>query len=368
MKPLLPLQIGKYTTPYPLIQGGMAVGVSGANLAGAVANSGCIGVISSFGLGLNSPEFIDPQTKRKRGKFFAANRLALIHELQKARAISPHGIIGVNILVAMRDYADLARTATEHGANLIITGGGLPLDLPAHTASHPDVALVPTVSTVMAAQTLCEHWQQHYDRRPDAFIVACPKTSGGHIPAKDEGMGDPPCSLEWLIPDLADYLKTTIPQPIPIIAAGGIWNRTDIDAMLGLGANGVQIGTRFILTHECDADLRYKAFHLQATPADTMLLPSPVGVPGRALRNSFAQRVTSRSLQLDQHCIANCLKECRYRDRKETYCILQALHCAAQGDIENGLIFSGTHPGRAKTILPVADLIAELTQTCSGIV
>ncbi|KGF72215.1 2-nitropropane dioxygenase [Neosynechococcus sphagnicola sy1] len=376
MKLLSPLRIGQHVARHPILQGGMAVRVSGAKLAGAVANAGGIGVISTLGLGLTSPHLEPQGSPSKKGRFFEANRLALIEELHQARAISPNGVIGVNVLVAMRDYPVLARTAAEQGANLILVGAGLPLDLPEYTADYPNVALVPLVSTVATARKICEHWQRQYGRLPDGLVANCPETVGGHVGVQSEALMND-CSLKQLIPDLVNYLHDEVELPIPVIAAGGVWNRMDIDKMLAFGASGVQIGTRFILTHECDADPRYKEFHLQAQPADVVIVPSPVGVPARGLRNSFTDQAiaaSSRSTSLapltttavlsrfsKDRCIANCLHTCLYRDQQETYCLIQSLHRAAGGDVENGLVFSGTHTGQADRILTVSELMAELT-------
>lgn len=352
---LPPLKIRHHTARYPIIQGAMAVRVSGANLAGAVANAGGVGVISSLGLGLNSPYFnIQP----RRGSFLLANQLALIDELQKARAISPNGMIGVNVLIATKDYPVIVRTAVENEANLIITAAGLPLDLPSYTANHPEVALVPMVCGLEAVQTICQTWQEKYDRLPDAFIVENSKAAGGHIGTTCE---DSDSQIESLIPQIQSYLRHQLKINIPLIAAGGIWDRSDIDRMLALGASGVQVGTRFITTEECDADRRYKEFHLHANPADVMIVPSPVGKPARALRNAFAEKVMIASPDLKRQCIANCLESCLYRDSRKSYCILQALADAACGDVENGLVFSGANVGRAERILSVAEVMAELT-------
>jgi nitronate monooxygenase len=246
---------------------------------------------------------------------------------------------------------------------MLIVGAGLPLDLPEYTANYPDVALVPIISGVPAARTICQQWEREYNRFPDAFIVGCPRTSGGHVGIKNFTAGDLACSLEWLIPDLAEYLQSEFGLSIPIIGSGGVWNRADIDTMLEFGASGVQIGTRFILTDECDADPRYKEFHLHASPEDVVIVPSPVGVPGRALRNDFTEKAIAQSCHPAQRCIANCLNVCEYRDRKETYCLIQALNRAARGDVETGLVFSGARTDVPERILPVADLVAELTST-----
>jgi nitronate monooxygenase len=355
LRSLPPLRLGQHTVRYPVVQGAMAVRVSGANLAGAVANAGGVGVISSLGLGLTSPYF---SGQAKRGNFFIANQLALIDELQTARAISPHGVIGVNILVATRDYAVLAETAAANGANLIITAAGLPLTLPTYTQDYPNVALVPMVCGLEAVQTICQTWQQQYNRLPDAFIVENSKLAGGHIGTTCETFDS---RIEGLLPQIQQYLQHQLQVDIPLIAAGGIWDRADVDRMLALGASGVQVGTRFITTKECDADRHYKELHLNAQPEDVVIVPSPVGKPARALRNPFAEKAIAASPDLERRCVANCLANCLCRDKHEAYCILQALANAGRGNLENGLVFSGANVGRATQILPVADVMAELT-------
>ncbi|BAY12035.1 2-nitropropane dioxygenase, NPD [Calothrix sp. NIES-2098] len=354
---LPPLRIGKHIARYPIVQGAMAVRVSGANLAGAVANAGGVGVIASLGLGLHSPYF-EP---RKRGSFFTANRLALIDELAKARSISPEGAIAVNILVATKDYPELAQTAAAHGANIIITGAGLPLSLPEYTAEYPDVALVPSVSNVEAAQLICQTWKMRYNRLPDALIIENCQMVGGHF-SQCEQISLPGFTIETVISQLREYLEQKLSVTIPLIVTGGIWDRTDINRMLLMGANGVQIGTRFITTEECDADRRYKEFHLHARPQDIMTVPSPVGKPSRALSNDFAQQAIAGSSTIERRCIANCLESCLCRDSGKTYCLLQALGKAAQGDVENGLIFSGANVRYTERIMTIAELMAELTQ------
>lgn len=354
-EPLPSLKIRHHTAHYPIIQGAMAVRVSGANLAGAVANAGGVGVISSLGLGLNSPYF---NVQPRRSNFLLANQLALIDELQQARAVSPSGIIGVNVLIATKDYPIIVQTAVENGANLIITAAGLPLNLPDYTANHPEVALVPLVCGLDAVQIICQTWQEKYDRLPDAFIVENYQAVGGHIGSTCESSNN---EIECLIPQIQNYLQNQLKVSIPLIAAGGIWDRADVDRMLALGASGVQVGTRFITTEECDANRRYKEFHLHASPTDIIVVPSPVGKPARALRNAFAEKVTTSTPGLKQRCIANCLESCLYRDSRKSYCILQALANAACGDVENGLVFSGANVGRAERILSVAEVMAELT-------
>ncbi len=344
----------------------MGIRISGAHLAAAVANAGGIGVISAVGLGLNSPYFdiTESRVGKRKEQFFEANRLALIDEIRTARRLSPGGILGINAMVAAHDYKTLVRTAVEQGINLIISGAGLPTQLPEFTADHPEVALIPIISSTRAARIICHKWERQYNRLPDAFVVENPNSAGGHLGAKLEELGDATLDAEQVIPELVAYLKEEVGQPIPVIAAGGIWDRQDIDRVLALGASGVQIGTRFITTNECDADIRYKEFHLHAKPEDVVIVPSPVGMPGRALRNAFAEKAIAHSPDLEKRCLASCLHTCKCRDEQQLYCIVQALDKAARGDIENGLIFAGSNAGQAVSIVPVADLMAELVGNC----
>jgi nitronate monooxygenase len=363
MQTLPSLTIGHHTAPHPIVQGGMGIRVSGAGLAAAVANAGGIGVISAVGLGMHSPYFDikEKNPKTRQTRFFEANRLALIDELRQARALSPEGLLGVNLMVAARDYETLVQTAVDHGVDLIFSGAGLPLTLPGLTAHRPEVALVPIISSLRAAQVICKKWQRQYNRLPDAFVVENPLAAGGHLGAKAEELDDPAIGPEVVIPALVSYLAETFEQPIPVIAAGGVCDRTTLLQALSLGASGVQIGTRFIPTDECDADLRYKEFHLNADPADIVLVPSPVGLPGRALRNAFVDRVNAGELPgAKDQCFANCLQVCKFRDRRETYCILRALDRACRGDVENGLVFAGSSVGGSRRLQPVAEVMAEL--------
>lgn len=355
--PLPSLRIGKHTAQAPIIQGGMGVRISGANLAAAVAQAGGVGIVSAVALGLNSPYF---HTRHRTYSFAEANRLALIDELRKARMLSPTGILGINCMVVAKDYPIQVRTAAEQGINLVIAGAGLPMNLPEYTQDYPDVALVPIVSTTRAAKLICRKWERHYGRLPDAFVVENPNTAGGHLGAKSTELGNPVFNAEQVVPELVDYLQHNVGEAIPVIAAGGVWDRADIDRMLALGASGVQMATRFITTTECDADIAYKQFHLHACPEDVVIVPSPVGMPGRALRNAFVEKAIAGSDDLEKRCIANCLQVCGCRDGQGTYCILQALDKASRGDIENGLIFAGSNAGRADRMLSVAELMAEL--------
>jgi len=355
------LQIGEKVAQYPIIQGGMGVRISGPKLAAAVANAGGVGIISSVGLGLNALQSEDgaPSGKSLSDRYGEATRSALITAIQQARALSPTGLIGINTMVADRHHEALVQAIATQPIDLIVAGAGLPLNLPRLVQRSPHIALVPIVSSVRAAHVICRKWSQQHQRLPDGFIVEDPRSAGGHLGAKLEEIEDAAVSVEQVVPQLVDYIREQLQATIPVIAAGGVWDRADIDRMLALGASGVQMGTRFITTDECDAHDRYKTYHAQARAADVTLVPSPVGLPGRALRNPFIDNVLANGPQVRTQCV-NCLVRCKYRDQRETYCILHALNRAANGDIENGLIFAGSNAGRSDRLRPVADLMAEL--------
>jgi nitronate monooxygenase len=350
---LPPLRIGRHVAHLPIIQGGMGIRISASRLASAVAKEGGVGVIASVALGLNSPYY------HKKKDYFAANKLALRDELEMARKAAPDGIIGVNCMVAITDHEAMARTAAENGADVIISGAGLPLNLPAYTKDHPDCALVPIVSTAKAARLMCRRWEHAHGRLPDGFVVENPNTAGGHLGARRQELGNPEYDLEKVIPEIVAYLKGE-GYDIPVLAAGGIWNRDDIDRIMAKGAAGVQMATRFICTHECDADDNFKAQYLDRTPADVVIVDSPAGLPGRAVATEFVHRVEEHTGDFHTQCFANCLRKCLCRDDKETFCIAHALDRAQRGDTHDGLFFTGTNLARSKAIVPVRDVLTEL--------
>ena len=350
------LKIGKYQPRYPLIQGGMGVGISGSRLAGNVAKEGAVGTIASVGLAHNSPLF-----KTKAAKYFDANQIAIKETLAEAREISgPDGIIAVNCMVALTDYDAEVRAAAEGGANIIISGAGLPLRLPEYTKDFPDVALVPIVSSAKAASLITRRWEKQYDRQPDAFVVEEPGSAGGHLGAMTmEQVYDPALSLEIAVPDVVKFVAEHMKSDIAVIAAGGIWDRADLERVFALGAKGVQMGTRFACTEEGDASDRFKQAYIDATPEDVVLIHSPAGLPGRAIKNPFVAKYLEGHAE-SCPCFANCLTHCRYRKTRETFCIAMALVEAFNGNWEKGLFFCGSNVYRADKIEKVADIIAEL--------
>ena len=345
------LTIGKKKIRIPVIQGGMGIGVSRSGLAGAVAKNGGVGVIASVALGLISPYF------KKKSDYYEANKLALRDEVKKAREIAGSGIIGVNCMVAISDYEDMVRVSVENGADLIISGAGLPTSLPALAAGYPDVALVPIVSSVKAAQVLIKKWERSYSRIPDAIIYEHPRYAGGHLGASHQELEHPKYDFSRVIPDLVEAMKPH--GNIPIIAAGGIWSVDDIKRVMALGASGVQMASRFVCTYECDAAIQFKELYLSSGDEDLTIVHSPVGLPGRAIKTAFLK---SGKKAKGKGCMANCLKVCAKRDTGEDFCIALALKKAVTGDLKNGLFFAGTNAARSNKMVSVAELMEELAE------
>lgn len=346
------LTIGRHSVPYPVIQGGMGVRISGHRLAGHVALNGGIGIIAAAGLALGSEAY--------DGKnFFSADSRALIDELRKAYEIAPDGIIGVNCMVAVKNYDDMVRAACEGGAKVIISGAGLPMNLPGLTADYPEVALVPIVSSVKAAELIARKWHKVYKRLPDAVVVEDPDTAGGHLGEKMENIGSGDYDQYATVRGVKTYFRETWNLQIPIIAAGGIWDRRDLQHALANGADGVQMGTRFVVTEECDADEAFKKAYLDCTKDDIGLIMSPAGLPGRAIKKNIGQ-VRQRDVDLDVYCPSGCLKKCAYKSDRERFCIVHALERARVGDIDTGLVFCGTNAWKADRITTVKEVFEDL--------
>ncbi|MFH0936804.1 MAG: nitronate monooxygenase family protein [Candidatus Daviesbacteria bacterium] len=350
------LKFGQYEINVPIFQGGMSVDISGTKLALAVSKCGGAGTIGGVGRCFVSEKY---QTLG----IYEADRLALRDELQKAKDIDPHGIYGVNILVAVTDYNNLVQTAVDNGAKFIVSGAGLPKELPNLTANHPEIALIPIVSSVQGVRIMIRLWQR-YKRIPDAIIIEEPATAGGHLGVTSkQNIDDPDLKLEFVIPEARKYLEAQNLE-IPLIAAGGIWDRADINRMLKLGASGVQMATRFVTTPECDAPPEFKQKYLDAKKEDIIIIQSPVGIPGRAIKTNFLEQVEKGEIQ--DVCQADCLKSCVCRDSRdsgEKYCIIQALANARKGKVEEGIVFAGSNAWRSKEqgIIPVSKIFEELT-------
>ncbi len=354
-----PLRIGKYEIQYPIIQGGMGVGISWENLAGSVSKNGGLGVVSSVGTGYRHPNYVRLKDGRPVGSKYIHSKEALTRIIRDAKDIAggEKAVIGVNILCAITDYGRVVKDSIEAGANIIISGAGLPLRLPEY-ASNSDAALVPIVSSARALRVICKHWKKKYNRLPDAVVVEGPK-SGGHQGIPYEDCLKPEYQLENLVPEVIEERDKW--GDFPVIAAGGIWDKKDIEYYLNLGASGVQMGTRFVGTYECDAADEFKKVILNAKKEDIQLLKSPVGYPARGVITKLLKDI-EKGTAPEVKCVSNCVVPCNHGEeaKKVGYCIADRLGDAYLGRYETGLFFSGSNGYRIKRLVHVKDLMKEL--------
>jgi nitronate monooxygenase len=355
VKGLKSLKIGDLTAKLPIIQGGMGIGISLSKLSSAVANEGGIGIIATAGIGMNEPDFYT--------NYLEANIRGLRSEIRKARELTK-GILGVNIMVALTNFADLVKTAIEEKIDIIFSGAGLPLNLPQYITEGIKTKIVPIVSSARAATIIAKKWTEKYNYLPDAIVVEGPK-AGGHLGFKAEMINDPDHALEKLIPEVVEAVRPFEEQygkPIPVIAAGGIYTGADIYKFFQLGASGVQMATRFVTTYECDASDKFKQTYVDSSKEDMVIIKSPVGLPGRAIRNTFLDEV-SQGKKKPFKCLYHCLKTCELE--KSPYCITLALINAKKGNLSHGFAFAGENAYRAKEIISVKELVEKLKEEYS---
>lgn len=346
------LRIGNLTARLPIIQGGMGVGISLSGLASAVANEGGVGVIAAAGLGMLDYDFST--------KFLEANIIRLKSEIRKARE-KTKGIIGVNIMVALSNYAEFVKAAIEEGIDIIFSGAGLPLNLPQYLEGKYVTKLVPIVSSARAANIICRKWLDKYNYLPDAIVVEGPK-AGGHLGFKENQIFDAEYSLEKIVPQVVEEIKAfeeKSGRQIPVIAAGGIYSGEDIYNIMRLGASGVQMATRFVTTEECDASIDFKNAYINAKKEDLTIIKSPVGMPGRAIRNTFTED-TASGANKPYKCPYHCIITCDYKN--SPYCIALALTNAQKGNLEHGFAFAGVNAYRADKIVSVKELMRTLQE------
>jgi nitronate monooxygenase len=346
------LKIGNLEANLPIIQGGMGVGISLSGLASAVANEGGIGVIAATGIGMLEPDFNE--------HFKEANARSLTREIKKARKMTG-GIIGINIMVACSDYEDLLEIAIKQGADMVFLGAGLPLKIPDILLNDElkKVKLVPIVSSARAAKLIFEYWDRKFGRVPDSIVVEGP-LAGGHLGYKKENIDDPGFALEKVLPEVILVIKPFELKyniSIPVIAAGGIYTGADIHKFIRLGAQGIQMATRFVATNECDASREFKETYLNCKKEDLTIIDSPVGLPGRAIRNNFIKEI-SEGMKKPFKCNWKCLKTCDVKS--SPYCIGAALTNAKRGLLEKGFAFAGANAYRIDKIISVKELIRQL--------
>lgn len=354
------LKIGKYIIEKPIVQGGMGVGISWDQLAGNVSKEGGLGVISAVGTGYYEDKAYAKKLVSDRplseSNFYSPEGLHKI--VANARKICGDKPLAANILYAMNDYGRVVKDACEAGINIIITGAGLPTNMPEFTEGFPDVALVPIVSSPKALKIICKRWQKRYNRLPDAVVVEGPK-SGGHQGFTYEQCKLPENQLENIVGPVVEEASTW--GNIPVIAAGGVWDKKDIEEMLSLGASGVQMGTRFIGTHECDAHINFKNILINAKKEDIKLMGSPVGYPAQGVVTNLTHLVEKREGPAIR-CISNCVAPCNRGEEAKAvgFCIADRLSDAFLGNTETGLFFSGTNGYKLDEIISVKELINKL--------
>ncbi len=355
------LKFGDNIAKLPIIQGGMGVGISLSGLASAVANEGGVGVIAAAMIGMGEPDVGKNPDE--------ANMRALRNEIRKARERMTQGLLGVNIMVALTNFADMVKTSIREGADVIFSGAGLPLDLPKYLreefpgelADKAKTRLVPIVSSGRAAAVLCRKWLSKYDYLPDGFVVEGPK-AGGHLGFRPEELDQPQFQLEHILPEVVEAVKpfeAETGRRIPVIAAGGVYTGADIAKYLEMGASGVQMGTRFVATHECDADQAFKQAFVNARREDITVIKSPVGMPGRAIFNEFLLAVRE-GRKKPFKCPFHCIKSCDFTTTP--YCISQALVSAKKGILKHGFAFCGENAWRVDRIMSVKELMGSLKQ------
>lgn len=347
-----PLQVGDKTATIPIIQGGMGIGVSLSKLAAAVANAGGIGVMAGVQIGFEESDFFTNSNE--------ANVRGLRKHIRKAKELSPEGILGVNIMVAVQNYKEMVQAAVEEKINLIISGAGLPSELPA-LVKGSDTKIAPIVSSGKAAALIAKMWDRKYQVLPDLVIVEGPD-AGGHLGFTEEQLkADEKPKLETMVQEVVTALKQyeeKYQKRIPVIAAGGIFNGEDIAKYLKIGAAGVQMATRFVTTHECDADEAFKQAYVSSTEETIGLVKSPVGMPGRAIINEFVEKMKAGNIPVTR--CTNCLKPCN--PATTPYCITEALMNSVTGSVKEGLIFAGKNAYRVSEIVSVRDLMESLVK------
>ena len=270
-------------------------------------------------------------------------------------------MIGVNVMVALSNFTDLVKTAIAEKADIIFAGAGMPLNLPSFLEKDSVTKLVPIVSSGRAAKLICEKWQSIYNYLPDALVVEGPK-AGGHLGFKNEQINDEHYKLENILPEVlveVREIEAKYEKKIPVIVAGGIYSGDDIRNFMEMGADGVQMGTRFVTTTECDASDVFKQTYINAHEEDIEIIKSPVGMPGRAIFSNFIQKIKEGAKQ-PKVCPFHCIKTCDIS--KSPYCIITALYNAFKGNMENGYAFAGANAFKATRIMSVKETFHSLLE------
>lgn len=348
------LKIGNLEAKLPIIQGGMGVAISLSGLASAVANAGGIGVISAVAIGMTEPDYMK--------NYREANKRALRKEIQKARSLT-NGILGVNIMVAVTDYEELLTVALEEKIDVVILGAGLPLKMPKYVTDRGfeniSTKFIPKVSSAKAAKVIFSFWAKNFNYIPDAVVVEGPM-AGGHLGFKKEDLTQELVPLSDLIEETVheiSFFEKEFNKEVPVIAGGGVYTGEDMYKIMKHGAKGVKMGSRFVTTHECDASIKFKETYLNAKEEDIVIINSPVGLPGRAIKNEFINQINAGNTKPFK-CSWKCLKSCDFRT--VPYCIAQALFNAARGNLDEGFAFAGSKAFKAKKIQSVQEVVFDI--------
>ncbi len=343
------LKVGNFTLELPIVQGGMGIGISRSNLAAAVSNYGGLGVLSGAQIGHDEPDF--------ETNTLQANLRAIKKHIKKAKEMAKGKMIGINLMVAMEHYEEHVEAAVDAGVDIIISGAGLPLTLPAHLKGSKTM-FAPIISSARAAKALLKNYDRKYNVAPDMIVIEGPK-AGGHLGFKAEDIESDAIDLDQIVKEVietAEPYAQKYNKEIPIIVAGGVFDGSDITHYLSLGASGVQMATRFIATEECDAHPNFKQAIIDAKEEDIILVKSPVGMPGRAIRNKFSEKYGIKREKIKK-CY-NCIKPCN--PATTVYCISKALIHAVRGEVDDALLFCGSNAYRVNELTTVKDLMETL--------
>jgi len=344
-----PLKIGNLIAKIPIIQGGMGIGISLSNLSGAVALEGGIGVISTAQIGFSEEDFSKNPLE--------ANLRMIGEHINRARKIAPKGILGVNIMVATNHYKEYVLEAVKNGIDLIISGAGLPIELPS-LVSMSKTKIAPIVSSKKAAELLLKMWDKKNQTTADAIIIEGP-LAGGHLGFHLDYLENN--NEKSFDDEIIEIIKITkqyeekYEKEIPVIVAGGVEDQNDFNRLISLGASGIQVGTKFVTTKECDAHSNYKEAYLKSKEEDIVFVKSPVGMPGRAIMNPFVKKTSIERIPVK--ACHSCIKSCN--PKTTPYCITDALMKAAKGEVEDGLIFCGAYAYKEDKIRTVKDVIED---------
>ncbi|GHD64175.1 NAD(P)H-dependent flavin oxidoreductase [Jeongeupia chitinilytica] len=359
----------------PIVQGGMGVGVSAHRLAGAVASEGGVGTIASVDLRHHHPDLLaQSEATKDQATLDALNLTALDREIRMAKDTAQgRGMVAVNVMKAVDIHAQYVRQACESGADAIVMGAGLPLDLPEMTADHPNVALIPILSDSRGINVVLKRWMKK-GKLPDAIVIEHPAHAGGHLGAATiEGVHDEKFEFERVLAETHELFAKLEIDPIPLIVAGGINSHAKVAHLLGCGANAVQLGTAFAVTEEGDAHINFKHVLAGAQKADVVEFMSVAGLPARAVKTPWLAKYLKMEAKAQANAKAdprrctqslNCLSVCGFRDglaKIGQFCIDLKLAAAVRGEVNQGLFFRGSENlPFGSAIRPVRELMGYL--------